>query len=129
MELLWRWASECGEVDRAERYYQQDSETIFDVAGFDADGEVEMASNNVDAVVDDYDKMAAVASTAVWAFPSRTEAQDMIDSLANAGRLPNHVSGRAARSFSPFQTAVEEFEADGMTTVQTFRKMHKEMEE
>jgi len=61
-----RWLETLEEVDRVERYYQQSPETIFDVAAFDDGnelvwvGEVEMTSNNAEAVVSDYEKMAAV---------------------------------------------------------------------
>ncbi|WP_224829632.1 helicase HerA domain-containing protein [Saliphagus infecundisoli] len=135
VELLVQWFNTFEEVERVDRYHQQDSETVFDVVGFDIDGElvrvgeVEMASNNAQAVVDDYNKMAAVDADAIWAFRSRGEAEDTIEVLAGHNRLPSKVSGRAAHVFSRMQETVEEFEADGMTTIQTFRKMNEGIEE
>ncbi|MFC6763632.1 ATP-binding protein [Natrinema soli] len=133
VELLVRWLEILEEVDRVVRYYQQSSETVFDVAAFGADddlvwvGEVEMSSNNAEAVVSDYEKMAAVDADVVWAFPSRDDAREIANVLADAERLPGSVSGRAARSFAQIQERVESFEAAGMTTVQTFRKMEKKV--
>lgn len=133
VELLVRWLETLEKVDRVERYYQQSSETVFDVVAFDADnelvwvGEVEMASNNTEAVVTDYEKMAAVDADAVWAFPSRHEGRETVNVLADAGRLPGTVSGRAGRSLAQIQERVESFEADGMTTVQTLRKLYEKV--
>ncbi|MFC6763619.1 PH domain-containing protein [Natrinema soli] len=133
VELLVCWLETFEAVDRVERYYQQSSETVFDVAAFDVDdelvwvGEVEMTSNNAEAVVSDYEKMAAVDADAVWAFPSRDDAQEIANVLADAGRLPDTVNGRAARSIVKIQEKIEPFEADGMTTVQTFRKLKDEV--
>ncbi|TYL37263.1 hypothetical protein CV102_18325 [Natronococcus pandeyae] len=129
VELLVHWLETLEKVDRVERYCQQSSETVFDAAAFDADdelvwvGEVEMTSNNAEAVVSDYEKMAAVDADAVWAFPSRDDAGEIVNVLADAERLPEKVSGRTANSFSLLREAVEGFEADGMTTIHTFRKL------
>ncbi|ELY62625.1 FtsK/SpoIIIE domain-containing protein [Natronococcus jeotgali] len=135
VELLFQWLSEQEDVERAERYYQQDPEAIFDVAGFDAEGdliwvgEVEMASNNPQAIVSDYDKMAAVEVDVVWVFPTLSEARDTIELLVDEGRVPKPVTGRAARELSRMQESVAELDAEGMTTVQTFRKLNREVKE
>ncbi|WP_318247901.1 helicase HerA domain-containing protein [Saliphagus infecundisoli] len=134
VELLFQWLRGKKDVERAERYYQQDPETIFDVAGFDADGdliwvgEVEMMSNNPTAAGDDYDKMAAVDADAVWAFRSRSDLLEVVNLLAEEGRLPNQVAGRAARSVVKIQEKISEFESDGMTTVQTFRRLEDDLD-
>ncbi len=133
VELLVRWLETLEEVDRVERYYQQSSETVFDVAAFDDGndlvwvGEVEMTSNNAKAVVSDYEKMAAVDADVVWAFPSLREGRETIQLLADSEHLPDRVSGRAGRKLSRMQEIVEEFDADGLTTVQTFRKMEEKV--
>ncbi|WP_232833862.1 hypothetical protein [Saliphagus sp. LR7] len=133
VELLGSWLDSLEEVDRVERYYYQSSETVFDVAAFDTTdelvwvGEVEMVSNNADAAVSDYEKMAAADANAVWAFPSRDDARGIVNVLADAERLPDGVSGRTANSFSLLQEAVEGFEASGMTTVHTFRKLNQKV--
>ncbi|WP_114579230.1 helicase HerA domain-containing protein [Saliphagus sp. LR7] len=135
VELLFQWLSEQEDVERAERYYQQDPETIFDVAGFDADdnliwvGEVEMTSNNPPAVADDYDKMAAVDADAVWAFPLRDDARDIVNLLADHDRVAGRIRGREARSLAQIQERVDELDADGLTTVQTFRRIETQLEE
>ncbi|WP_114579424.1 helicase HerA domain-containing protein [Saliphagus sp. LR7] len=133
VELLFHWVTDQESIERVERYYQQDPETIFDVAGFDATGdliwvgEVEMASNNPTAVVDDYDKMAAVDAEAVWAFPSRDDAPATVNLLAEHDRVSGRVSGRTARSIAQIQERVTELDADGLTTVQTFRRLGDEI--
>ncbi|MFC6764132.1 PH domain-containing protein [Natrinema soli] len=133
VELLWDWLTEFEVVEQVYRYYQHTPETIFDVAAVDADdelvwvGEVEMASNNAEAVVSDYDKMAAVDADAVWVFPSRDDGRGTVKMLADAGRLPGTVSGRDGRSLAQIQERVESFESDGMTTVQTLRKLDEKV--
>ncbi|WP_114578506.1 PH domain-containing protein [Saliphagus sp. LR7] len=135
VELLFQWLSEQEDVERAERYYQQDPEAIFDVVGFDADGdliwvgEVEMTSNNPTAVTDDYDKMAAVDADAVWAFSSRDDARNIVNLLADHDRVSGRVGGRAARTIAQIQERVDELDADGLTTVQTFRRLGDEIGE
>ncbi|WP_224829472.1 DUF87 domain-containing protein [Saliphagus infecundisoli] len=135
VELLSRWIGAVDEVGRVERYFEHGPETIFDVAGFDADdtllwvGEVEMASNNPQAIISDYDKMAAVEADAVWAFPALSEARATIELLADEERLPGTVTGRAARELSRMQESVAGFEEEGMTTIQTFRKLDEVVNE
>ncbi|GAA0293749.1 hypothetical protein GCM10009066_05440 [Halarchaeum salinum] len=129
VELLRRWLQDHKSVTRVETYYEHDPETVFDVAGFDDDGtlvwvgEVEMASHNNDAPIGDYDKMSVVDADVVWAFNRRSFAVETIDTLADADRLADNVSGRATRSFAGIRDAVSELDAAGLTTVQSFNHL------
>ncbi|GGL40687.1 hypothetical protein GCM10009037_25540 [Halarchaeum grantii] len=129
VELLRRWLQDHESVTRVETYYEHDPETIFDVAGFDDDGtlvwvgEVEMASHNNDAPIGDYDKMSVVDADVVWAFNRRSFAVETIDTLADADRLADNVSGRATRSFAGIRDAVSKLDAAGLTTVQSFNHL------
>jgi len=123
VKLLELWLEARDEVVQVEPYYEYDEETVFDVAAFDADGELvwvgeaELPSNNKHAPVDDYDKQSAVDANVVWAFNRRETAVEVLDRLAEADRIESSVSGRAARRFSDIREAVESFDAEGMTTI------------
>ena len=132
VKLLELWLEARDDVDQVESYYEYDKETVLDVAAFDADGELvwvgeaEFPSNNKHAPVDDYDKQSAVDANAVWAFNRRETAVEVLDRLAEADRIENSVSGRAARRFSDIREAIESFDAEGMTTVRSFNKLDEE---
>ncbi|MFC5368631.1 ATP-binding protein [Salinirubrum litoreum] len=132
VKLLELWLEARDEVVQVEPYYEYDEETVFDVAAFDADGELvwvgeaEFPSNNKHAPVDDYDKQSAVDANVVWAFNRRETAVEVLDRLAEADRIESSVSGRAARRFSDIREAVESFDAEGMTTIRSFNKLDEE---
>jgi len=132
VKLLELWLEARDEVVQVEPYYEYDEETVFDVAAFDADGELvwvgeaELPSNNKHAPVDDYDKQSAVDANVVWAFNRRETAVEVLDRLAEADRIEHSVSGRAARRFSDIREAVESFDAEGITTIRSFNKLDEE---
>jgi DNA-binding PadR family transcriptional regulator len=132
VKLLELWLEARDDVAQVESYYEYDEETVFDVAGLNADGELvwvgeaELASNNKHAPVDDYDKQSAVDANAVWAFNRRETAVEVLDYLSEADRIESSVSGRAARSFSDIREAVESFDAAGLTTIRSFNKLDQE---
>jgi len=133
VRLLELWLQQQDDVTRVEPYYEYDDDTVFDVAGFNADGELvwvgeaELPSNNIHAPVDDYDKLRSVNADAIWAFNNRETAVEVLDRLSDADRIEESVSGRDARSFSTIQDAVADFDAAGMTTVRGFTNLDKEV--
>ena len=133
VRLLEQWLEQQDKVVRVEPYYEYDDETVFDVAAFDDAGElvwvgeVELPSNNSHAPVDDYDKLGEVAADAIWAFNNRQTAIEVLDRLAEAGRINESVSGRSARSFSTIQDAVDELDAAGLSTVRGFTNLKEEV--
>jgi DNA-binding PadR family transcriptional regulator len=132
VKLLELWLDSRDDVTQVEPYYEYDEETVFDVAGLDADGELvwvgeaELASNNKHAPVDDYDKQSAVDANAIWVFNRRETAVEVLDRLAEADRIEHSVSGRAARRFSDIREAAESFDAAGLTTIRSFHKLDQE---
>ncbi|MFC4248069.1 ATP-binding protein [Natribaculum luteum] len=134
VRLLESWLQQQDDVVRVEPYYEYDDETVFDVAAFtDAGelvwvGEAELPSNNSHAPVDDYDKLSAVDADAIWAFNNRQTAIEVLDRLAEADRIEESVSGRAARSFSNIKEAVDELDASGLTTVHGFTNLKEEVD-
>lgn len=133
VRLLERWLQQQDDVDRVEPYYEHSTDAVFDVAGFDADddlvwvGEVELPSNNRQAPVDDYDKLAAVDGDVIWVFNNRETAVEVLDRLADADRIEASVSGRDARSFATIRDAVAAFDAEGLTTVRSFKNIDDEI--
>jgi len=132
VKLLELWLDSHEDVAQVKSYYEYDEETVFDVAGLDADGdlvwvgEAELASNNKHAPVDDYDKQSAVDANAVWAFNRRETAVEVLDCLSEADRIESSVSGRIARSFYDIREAVESLDAAGLTTIRSFNKLDQE---
>jgi len=133
VRLLELWLQQRDDVGRVEPYYETDDGTVLDVAGFDEDGELvwageaELASNNRHAPVEDYDKLSAVDADAIWAFNNRETALDVLDSLADADRVDERVSGRDARSFATIRDAVDDLDAAGLTTVRGFKNLDQEL--
>jgi hypothetical protein len=133
VRLLELWLKAQDDVVEVKPYYQYDDETVFDVAGFDAEGtltwvgEAELSSNNKHAPVDDYDKQSKVDAKVIWAFNRRETAVEVLDWLAEADRIESSVSGRAARSFSDIRDAVEELDASGLTTIRSFNNLDREL--
>ncbi|OYR59511.1 hypothetical protein DJ83_12805 [Halorubrum ezzemoulense] len=133
VRLLELWLQQRDDVGRVEPYYETDDGTVLDVAGFDEGGdlvwagEAELASNNRHAPVEDYDKLSAVDADAIWAFNNRETTLDVLESLADADRIDEQVSGRAARSFATIRDAVDEFDAAGLTTVRGFKNLDQEL--
>jgi DNA helicase HerA-like ATPase len=133
VRLLELWLQQRDDVVRVEPYYETDDGTVLDVAGFDEGGdlvwagEAELASNNRHAPVEDYDKLSTVDADAIWAFNNRETALDVLESLADADRIDERVSGRAARSFATIRDAVGEFDAAGLTTVRGFKNLDQEL--
>ncbi|QRY26030.1 ATP-binding protein [Halobacterium sp. BOL4-2] len=129
VRLLELWLQQQDDIARVEPYYEHGADTVFDVSGFDADGELvwvgeaELPSNNTHAPVDDYDKLSAVDADAIWAFNNRETAVEVLDKLSTADRIEESVSGRDARSFSTIQDAVADFDTAGMTTVRGFKNL------
>ena len=133
VRLLELWLQQRDDVVRVEPYYETDDGTVLDAAGIDEDGnlvwagEAELASNNRHAPVEDYDKLSAVDADAIWAFNNRETALDVLESLDDADRIDERVSGRAARSFATIRDAVDEFDAAGLTTVRGFKNLDQEL--
>ena len=133
VRLLELWLHQRDGVVRVEPYYETDDGAVLDVAGFDEDGdlvwagEAELASNNRHAQVEDYDKLSVVDADAIWAFNNRETALDVLDSLADADRIDERVSGRTARSFTTIRDTVDDFDAAGLTTVRGFKNLDQEL--
>ncbi|WP_435182196.1 ATP-binding protein [Halorussus sp. AFM4] len=133
VRLLELWLQQQDDVARVEPYYEHDDDTVFDVAGFDAGGELvwvgeaELPSNNTHAPVDDYDKLRSADADAIWAFNNRETAVEVLDRLADGERIEESVSGRDARSFSTIRDAVADFDVAGMATVRSFKNLDQEV--
>jgi DNA helicase HerA-like ATPase len=132
--FLEQWLAQYHDVDRTERYYQHDSGTVFDVAGFDASGdlcwvgEVETTSHNTDAVISDYEKLANVDANAAWAFEDRACATDVIDTLIETGPLDLSLTATQKQTVSALRAALSQTAIPGMTAVNTFRSLKTEVD-
>ncbi|WP_254533439.1 ATP-binding protein [Natrinema gelatinilyticum] len=122
------------DVERTERYFEYDAETVFDIAGFDtADdlcwvGEVETKSHNLDAAISDYEKLASVDAKAVWAFENRELSLDVIDALMDAGRIDISLNATQKQTVSALRVAISSYEIPGLTALNTFRTLKTEVE-
>lgn len=132
--FLEAWLAQQEDVDRTECYVKHDSDAVFDVAGYDGRddlcwvGEVETASNNADAMVADYEKLAAVDAKAAWAFESKNCGLDVIDALIEAGRVDFSLTATQKQTVSALRAAIGEYETSGMNALNTFRSLKTEVD-
>lgn len=133
VELLARRAEQQDGIARVERYYEGENDTMFDVVAFDESddiawvGEVELVSNDREAPVRDFDKMAQVDANAAWVFRNRRDALSIIDILASVGKIPP-VTGRNRKSIERIRNRIESQKVPGMTTISTFQEIDSELE-
>lgn len=124
------------DVDRVQRYQKVGDHKI-DVVGYDDSGEIvavgeaETPSNNHDAVVTDYEKMAEVDADAIWLCSSRETAIEVLDTLEQQEVLEDEFTPTDKKSWTNLKQAVQEKSLDGMTEVRglqnTFSSVKDEM--
>ncbi|EJN56891.1 hypothetical protein HSB1_47080 [Halogranum salarium B-1] len=122
------------EVERTERYYKYDSETVFDVVAFDTTdelcwvGEVETQSHNLNAAVADYEKLARADAKAAWAFEDRKWGVTVIDALTDAGHIESPLTATEKQTVSSLRAAIGEHDLSGMMALNTFRSLKTEVD-
>ncbi|RBI60743.1 hypothetical protein DMJ13_17465 [halophilic archaeon] len=122
-------------VERTERYFEYNSETVFDVAGFDAAddlcwvGEVETKSHNLNAAISDYEKLASVDAKAAWVFENRELSLDVIDALNDAGQIDISLNATQRRTVSALRAAISDYDLPGLTALNTFRSLKTEVDQ
>lgn len=133
--FLEAWLTQQADVARTEIYYQHRDDTVFDVAGFDtADdliwvGEVETPSNNPEALLADYEKLASVDAAAVWVCEDKAFILDAIETLTDAGKVDFSLSSTQRRTISSLRAAIGEYDDPGMMALHTFRSLEAEVPE
>ncbi|WP_276275379.1 hypothetical protein [Haladaptatus sp. QDMS2] len=133
--FLEAWLAQQEDVARTEIYYQHGDDTVFDVAGFDASddlawvGEVETPSNNSEALLADYEKLASVDAAAVWAGEDKAFILDAIETLTDAGKVDFSLSSTQRRTISSLRAAIGEYDDPGMKALHTFRSLETEVPE
>ena len=132
--FLTAWLAQQEDVARTEAYYQRAEGTIFDVAGFDAAdeliwvGEVETPSNNPEALLADYEKLATVDATAVWACEDKSFILDVIETFTDAGKVDFSLTSTQRRTISSLRAAISEYDDLGMAALHTFRSLKTEVD-
>ncbi len=133
--FLEAWLTQQDDVGRTEIYYQHRDDTVFDVAGFDTTdnltwvGEVETPSNNPEALLADYEKLANVDAAAVWACEDKAFILDAIEILTDAGKVDFSLSSTQRRTISSLRAAIGEYDDPGMMALHTFRSLEAEVSE
>ncbi|WP_266081562.1 hypothetical protein [Haladaptatus caseinilyticus] len=132
--FLEAWVTQQEDVARTEVYYQPAENTVFDVAGFTAAdeliwvGEVETPSNNPEALLADYEKLATVDAAAVWACEDKEFLLEAIETLTDAEKLDISLSATQKRTISSLRAAIGGYDDPGMTALHTFRSLKAEVE-
>ena len=132
--FLEAWLTQQEEVARTEVYYQHTGDVVFDVAGFTAAdeltwvGEVETPSNNPEALLADYKKLATVDAAAVWACEDKKFLLEAIETLIDGGKLDISLSATQKRTISSLRAAIGGYDDPGMTALHTFRSLKAEVE-
>lgn len=132
--FLQTWLAQKEEVARTEVYHQHTEYVVFDVVGFDAEddlvwvGEVETPSNNIDALLSDYEKLANVDAAAVWASEDKDLILDIIETLTATDTIDVSLTSTQTRTISSLRAAINDHDLSGMDTLHTFRSLKTEID-
>ncbi|WP_408960190.1 ATP-binding protein [Natrinema sp. 74] len=132
--FLEAWLSQQKDVARTAVYYQHSEDVVFDVAGFDAAdelvwvGEVETPSNNTDALLSDYEKLATVDAAAVWACEDKDLILEIIESLTGTDTVDISLTSTQTRTISSLRAAINDHDLSGMGALHTFRSLKTEVD-
>ncbi|WP_254538625.1 hypothetical protein [Halomarina litorea] len=133
--FLEAWLTQQNDVARTAVYHQHSEDVVFDVAGFDAEddlvwvGEVETPSNNRDALLSDYEKLASVDATAVWACEDKDLILEIIESLTDADTVDISLTSTQTRTISSLRAAINDHDLSGMDALHTFRSLKTEVDQ
>jgi hypothetical protein len=133
VEMLRTWFEQKSVIQRAEKYYEYDPDTIIDAVAFDEDdgiawvGEVERSSNNADSTEKDYQQLQSVDASAVWAFKNKTEAIEILNVLIERDCIDLELTTTITKSFPKMQEAVENMNDDGMSRILRFSDLNEEL--
>jgi len=112
---------------RVETYATYDGDT-FDAIVYDGDGdiiqtiEVETSSNNPQAVVEDYEKLAEAPGKSIWVFPNNPEFSDVWNIL-DQEVLEEEYSGREKKRVSNLRKQKPDFPERGVDNVRTYNDL------
>ena len=133
--FLETWLAQQEEVARTEVYHHHTEDVVFDVVGFDAQddlvwvGEVETPSNNPDALLSDYEKLASVDAAAVWACEDKDLILDIIETFTATGTAEVSLTSTQTRTISSLRAAINDHDLPGMDTLHTFRSLKTEIDQ
>ena len=133
VNLLYHYLLTHEHIHRVERYQTLRAHK-FDAVAYDASGEVvavgeaETPSNNTEAVVTDYEKMADVDAEAIWFWRNLDTAKESVSALGERGLLDEPFTGREKLSFTALNEAVQERSLEGMTEIHAFTSIFQELE-
>ncbi|SFL63152.1 hypothetical protein SAMN04487950_4416 [Halogranum rubrum] len=133
--FLEAWLTQQEDVARTAVYHQHTEDIVFDVAGFDTDddliwvGEVETPSNNPDALLSDYEKLASVDAAAVWACEDKDLILEIIESLTDTDTVDISLTSTQTRTISSLRAAINDHGLQGMDALHTFRSLKTEVDQ
>ncbi|MFC4360241.1 hypothetical protein ACFO0N_20020 [Halobium salinum] len=131
--FLEAWLTQQEDVARTAVYHHHSEDVVFDVAGFDAAdelvwvGEVETPSNNPDALLSDYEKLASVDAAAVWACEDKDLILEIIESLTDTVDIS--LTSTQTRTISSLRAAINDHDLQGMDALHTFRSLKTEVDQ
>ncbi|WP_435180957.1 ATP-binding protein [Halorussus sp. AFM4] len=136
VELLYQYLSNKKLNNDAKKYYEQDEKTVFDVAAFSTKGdiqkvaEVETESNNPEAVVEDYEKMAeSDAPIAIWVFDNRDTAAHVVEALHTHGLIEDEIPSSATQNSTVLKEYISDHDLPGMTEIWTLTQLYDEVKD
>jgi DNA helicase HerA-like ATPase len=131
------WLKEHDTVSYVKQYYEEQKDRDYDVAAFSEDGdleyvvEIELDSNNADAIKSDYEKLSEAVedhgARALWISNSKDNVESILSTLADAGKF-EPVPKRDQRSFSDINSALTERDATGMHEIWGMKSVKKKVE-
>lgn len=133
--FLEAWLTQQEDVARTAVYHQHSEDAVFDVAGFDAAGEliwvgeVETPSNNTDALLSDYEKLATIDAAAVWACEDKDLILEIIETLTDTDTVDISLTSTQTRTISSLRAAINDHDLPGMDALHTFRSLKTEVDQ
>jgi len=116
-----------GPYARVESYAEYQGET-YDVIGYDSDGnialvaEVETASNNKQALIEDYKKLAEAPGESAWVFPKNPEGHKIWDMLED-GILEHEYSEFEKQNAGRLDDSLDENPEDGADITKIYSQL------
>ncbi|UTF55846.1 hypothetical protein [Natronosalvus rutilus] len=133
--FLEAWLTQQEDVARTAVYYQHTKDVVFDVVGFDTEdelvwvGEVETPSNNTDALLSDYEKLASVDAAAAWACEDKELLLEVIETLTDTDAVDISLTSTQTRTISSLRAAITGPDLPGMDSLHTFRSLKTEVDQ
>lgn len=131
------WLEQHDTVSYVKQYYEEQQDRDYDVAAFSEDGdleyvvEIELDSNNADAIKSDYEKLSEAVedhgARALWVTDSKSSATSILSTLSGDGNF-EPLSSAEQRTYREMNSALSDRDATGMHEIWGMKSVKKKIE-